>query len=184
MMNEQFDKIYEECITKLKNGQRPQIKLTEEMVLLISSLWPKDLKNDSKVLLRKILCILDNSQTSTNAFDQLLLKTLEREIDDETMIYMLSVIQKQSITQSFKSGHIIDYKFFETFKNLLKTNNPELKEWTLRTIESLGPLSLRLKKEVLAARPGLLKQLNHHQKNCAAIIDYMEKDWRRLEERR
>ena len=55
-----------------------------------------------------------------------------------------------------------------------------MKEWSLSTIETMGPLSLRFKKEVLAAKPGLLKLLNQHQNASSQLIEYLEKEWKRM----
>lgn len=172
-----IEQTYETCIEKLKMGARPQIRLTDELILEINEAWPL---KDSEQALKQILCILDNSMTTTNAFDEKLLHSLRETTKPETLIFLLSAIQKQTIAHSQKTGNMFSFEFFNSFKTLLLNDDPELKEWTLRTIESLGPLSLRLKKEILEAKPTLLQRLNAHHKNSAQIIEYMEKDWKRL----
>lgn len=172
-----IEQTYETCIEKLKMGARPHIRLTDELALAINEAWP--LKDDSEVL-KQILCILDNSMNTTSAFDEKLLHSLGETKKPETLIFLLSAIQKQTIAHSQKTGNMISFEFFNRFKTLLLSDHPELKEWTLRTIESLGPLSLRLKKEILEAKPNLIQRLNAHHKNSAQIIEYMEKDWKRL----
>lgn len=178
-----YKEIYNDCILKLKAQKRPQIKLTEEIILDLKEHWPKnsELAQSAKLQdLKEILCILDNSQSTTEAFDSLLLSILEEITNEEILIYTLSVIQKQTIAQSLKTGNILNFKFFESFRALLKSNSPEIKEWALRTVESLGPMSMRLKKEILEAKPSFFKRLNPHQKNCADIIEYIESEWKRM----
>jgi hypothetical protein len=79
-----------------------------------------------------------------------------------------------------KSGVMISGVYFDLLKKLLKNKNPEVLEWTLRTIDSMGPMSLRLKKEVLEARPGLMKFFNQHQKSSSQIIELLEKQWEKM----
>lgn len=180
-LNTEFnlDQHYNECIEKLKAGSRPQIKLTIELIESLISEWDKALSNGNNENINKILCLLDNSQSTTKAFDTRLIDLLESG-KGEILVFALSVVQKQTIAQSQKSGVMFDMRLLEALKSLLKIEDPELKEWTLRTIESLGPLSLRLKKEILEAKPSFLSLFNSHNKNSAQIIDFMQKDWLRM----
>lgn len=184
-MNENYQRIYQDTIEKLKNGQRPQIKLTPELLLELKLEWEKALANGTdKVLqnetIKKILCILDNSQSTTSELNELFIKTLKEIKDHELIIYTLSASQKHVIADGLKNGKMISIEYFDILKNLLLSKNPEIKEWTLRTIETMGPLSLRFKKEVLAARPGMMKIFNQHQKASAQLIEYLEKEWKRM----
>ena len=172
-----IEQTYETCIEKLKMGARPHIRLTDELILAIKAQWPKTSENEA---LKQILCILDNSMNTTSEFDELFLISLSEIQNEQTLIFLLSAMQKQTIAHSLKTGNMINHEFFNRFKILLQTNHAELKEWTLRTIETLGPLSMRLKNEILASRPNLLQRLNTHHKNRAQIIEYMEKDWQRM----
>lgn len=184
-MNENYLRIYQDTIEKLKKGQRPQIKLTPELLTELKQEWSKALENSTdKVLqnetIKKILCILDNSQTTTSELNELFFKTFKEIKDHELIVYALSASQKHVIADSLKSGHMISMEYFEILKTLLADKNPEIKEWALRTIETMGPLSLRLKNEVLAAKPGITKLFNQHQKASAQLIEYLEKEWKRM----
>lgn len=184
-MNENYQRIYQDTIEKLKNGQRPQVKLTPELLAELKLEWEKALATGTdKVLqnetIKKILCILDNSQTTTSDLNELFIKTLKEIKDHELIVYTLSASQKHVIADGLKNGKMISMEYFDILKNLLLSKNPEVKEWTLRTIETMGPLSLRLKNEVLAAKPGLLKMFNQHQKASSQLIEYLEKEWKRM----
>lgn len=184
-MNENYQRIYLDTIEKLKNGQRPQVKLTPELLAELKQEWEKVLATGTdKVLqnetLRKILCILDNSQTTTSELNELFIKTLKEIKDHELIVYALSASQKHVIADALKNGKMISLEYFEVLKNLLLSKNPEIKEWTLRTIETMGPLSLRLKNEVLNAKPGLMKIFNKHQKASAQLVEFLENEWKRM----
>lgn len=180
-MNHTYLQIYQDIIEKLKSNQRPLIKLTPELLSEIKTEWEKALKSGTEnETIKKILCILDNTQSTTSELNDLFFKTLKEIKDHELLVYALAASQKHVIADSFKTGKMISMEYFEVLKKLLQDKNPEVKEWALRTIESLGPLSLRFKNEVLAAKPGFMKMFNQHQKASAQIIEYLEKEWKRF----
>jgi len=177
-----YQDLYIQTIAKLKNYERPLIKLTPELINELKNHWTEAFKRaevDSGVI-KKIVCILDNTQNMTSEFNDLFLMTLSKIKDQELLIYTLSASQKHVISESLRSGHMISSQYFEHLKVLLKNKNPEVVEWTLRTIETMGPLSLRFKNDVRAARPGILRFLNQHQKSSSQIIDLMEKQWEKM----
>ncbi len=184
-MNQKYQDLYRETIEKLKQGQRPQIKLTPELLSELKAEWESALmagvdQARQNETIKKILCILDNSQNTTSELNELFFKTLKEIKDHELLVYALSASQKHVIAESLKTGKMISFEYFEILKNLIKDKNPEVKEWALRTIESLGPMSLRLKNEVLAAKPGLMKLFDKHQKASSQIIEYLENEWKRM----
>lgn len=180
-----YQRIYLEAIEKLKLGQRPQIKLTPELLSELKTEWELALSTSlnqatQNEVIKKILCILDNSQNTTSELNELFIKTLKQIKDSELIVYSLAASQKHVIADGLKTGKMISQEYFEILKTLLLENNPEVKEWTLRTIESMGPLGLRLRNEVLNARPGAMKLFNKHQKASAQLIDYLENEWKRM----
>ena len=178
-----YQDLYLDTISKLKSNQRPLIKLTPELMFELKTEWQKIILEtmiDEKNLL-KILCILDNTQNQSREFNELFLSTLEKVTNDQILIHTLGACQKHIISESLKSGDMIPAAFFLHLKNNLKTRNPEVLEWTLRTIESMGPLSLRLKKEVQMIKPGFFKFINPHQKSSFLIIELLEKQWEKYE---
>ncbi len=179
-MNQNYLRIYLEIIEKLKIDQRPKIVLTTELMKELMTEWEQALASSNNETIKKILCILDNSQTTTSELNELFFRTLKEIKDHEILVYTLSASQKHVIADSFKTGKMISFEYFEILKILLLDKNPEVKEWALRTIENLGPLSLRLKKEVLASKPGIIKLFNQHQKASSQIIEYLEKEWKRM----
>jgi len=95
----------------------------------------------------------------TSDFNDLFFKSLDRIKNKEIIIYLLGASQKHIVGHALKTGTMIPLEYFEKLKSLLKNEHPEVIEWTLRTIESMGPLSMRLKQEVLASKPHFLNYL-------------------------
>jgi len=177
-----LESLYQDVILKLKNNQRPLVVLTPEILEELQLKWQEALNAkivDEKTI-TKILCILDNSQTITSDFNELFLKTLDRVKNQEIIIYLLGASQKHVIGHALKTGTMIPFEYFEKLKTLLKNDHPEVIEWTLRTIETMGPLSMRLKQEVLASKPHFLKLFNQHQKASRQIIDLLEVQWEKM----
>ena len=108
------------------------------------------------------------------------IKTFEKVRNQDLLIYALAASQKHVIGESLKTGTMISAEYFEKLKELLKSKNPEVVEWTLRTIESMGPLSLRLVSDVRSVKFGIFKFLNQHQKSSSQLISLMEKQWEKM----
>lgn len=180
-----YQALYFDTIEKLKRGERPLIKLGAEHIVHLKQVWGEAIDEEIQVeKLRQILCILDNTQTMTREFDHHFFTTIEKlrvhTKYDELLIYTLAASQKHVVSEALKSGVMIPAIYFDQLKKILETKNPELLEWTLRTIESMGPLSLRLQKEVRSLRPSIFKLFNEHQKAAFEIVDYLEKEWLRM----
>ncbi len=181
-----YKELYQDTIQKLKRGERPLIKLTQELIDELKSEWHKAISGDSidEVALKQILCILDNTQNMSAQFNEHFFMTLEKLNaklkDGDLLIYTLSASQKHIVGEALKSGVMISEVYFIHLKTLLKNKNPEVQEWTLRTIESMGPLSMRLKKEVLDAKPGFIKLFNQHLNSSSQIIELLEKQWEKM----
>lgn len=177
-----YQELYTQIIEKLQKNERPLIKLTPELVAELKTEWQKAIAeiNIDESALKKILCILDNTQNMTSELNELFIRTFEKVRDQDLLVYALAASQKHVIGESLRTGNMISSAYFEQLKELLKSKNPEVVEWTLRTIETMGPLSLRLVKEVRAVKPGIFKFLNQHQKYSAQIIELMEKQWEKM----
>ncbi|MBC7539792.1 MAG: hypothetical protein H7281_13305 [Bacteriovorax sp.] len=177
-----YQELYTQTIEKLKKNERPQIMLTPELLSELKSEWQKIISEGSldESALKKILCILDNTQNMTSDLNELFIKTFEKVQSPDLLIYTLAASQKHVISESLRTGNMISSAYFDKLKELLKNKNPEVVEWTLRTIETMGPLSLRFVKEVRAIKPGISKFLNQHLKFSSQIIELMEKQWEKM----
>jgi hypothetical protein len=172
MSDNSLETIYKSTLVKLKEGKRPQIRLTPELILELKNKWPESL--------HKVLCVLTHTQNSTSEFNIQLIESLKTETDKETLIFLLGASEKQLISNSLMTGNMMPSEFFDILKNLLQTKNPEILEWTLRTIESMGPLNFRLKTEIINSRSGMKKIFNSHLRTCDEIINLLESQWKNL----
>ncbi|MGZ3788641.1 MAG: hypothetical protein ACXVLQ_08970 [Bacteriovorax sp.] len=181
-----YQELYQETIEKLKRNERPLIKLTPELVEDLRTEWQKALEGATidEASLEKILCILDNTQNTSQEFNECFFTTMEKLHDQlpdgDLLIYTLAASQKHVVAHALRTGIMIHGDYFLSLKKFLKSKNPEVLEWTLRTIESMGPLSLRFKNEVREAKPGFLKLFNQHQQAAFQIIELLEKQWQSM----
>jgi hypothetical protein len=180
--------LYFETIAKLKRNERPLIKLNPELIDQLKTSWSEAVQGAgmNAEILRQVLCILDNTQNASREFNELFFQTMEKLRDPKTaeeielLIYTLGASQKHVIGEALKSGVMINGVFFDQLKSFLDTKNPEILEWTMRTIETMGPLSLRFKKEIQTLRPSIMKIFNQHQKAAFQIVELLEKEWSRM----
>ncbi|MFA6237488.1 MAG: hypothetical protein WC635_09200 [Bacteriovorax sp.] len=177
-----YHEVYSQIIEKLKRNERPQIRLTPELVAELKTAWKKAIEGDliDEEALTRIFCILDNTQNYTSELNEYFFESLKKIRNHELLIYALAASQKHVVSESLRSGVMVPAVYFEHLKELLKNKNPEVLEWTLRTIESMGPLSMRLKNEVRDVKPAFLKLFNTHQKSAMQIIDLLEQQWKRM----
>ncbi len=177
-----YQELYQETILKLKRHERPLIKLSVELVIELKAAWTEAIAGSSidEKKLEQILCILDNTQNMSAEFNELFFETIAKLKEGDLLIYTLAASQKHVVNEALKSGVMIPAAYFDLLKNLLKSKNPEVLEWTLRTIESMGPLSMRLKKEVQSLKPNLLNFFNRHQKSTFQIVELLEKQWEKM----
>lgn len=177
-----YQELYTQTIEKLKRHERPLIKLDTELIMELKTQWQKAIAGPSinQETLTKILCILDNTQNYTSELNDLFFQSLSKIREHEILVYILAASQKHIVSESLRTGVVIPTLYIDQLKQLLKNKNPEVLEWTLRTIESMGPLSLRLKKEVREINPSFLKSFNTHQKSATQIIELLENQWKRM----
>ena len=170
MTKEMIKTLYQDTLLKLNKGIRPQIRLTPLLINDLKLAWTESLL--------EVLCILGHCQNSSAEFNFLLLEALNLEQDPKTVVFLLAATEKHLIADALKSGNMPPAEFLIILKKLLQSKNPEILEWTLRTIEAMGPLNNRLKNEVRASRPGIKKIFNVHLKASDEIINLLEEQWK------
>lgn len=182
-----IDVLYLETIEKLKNNQRPLLKLDEEFVfILIEAFENLKLKTNQELELelKKILCLLSHTQNFSlkflKYFKEICENKLKFKLTDDLIIYYLTASEKQIISPFLKEGHPLPEFYVLYLKSLLKHSNPEVLEWTLRTISSTGPFTKLFKIEIRNLKPKLHLIFNKHQRWAFEIIDFLEKEWKHL----
>ena len=191
-MTKKWEDLYSKTIEDLKNFKRPMIQLNSDDFLEIRDLWKEGLqklkdpsfkeeqKEQTLAFLEKIFCLLDHTQKPSVLFDSLYEESFKIIKKPELVIYLLSVSRKHLIEKKFLEGNPIPKSFIKSLENLLEDYeniNPEVIEWTLRTIEQLGNQSLKLREAVLKIKPSWGSLFNQHKKASKQIIELLEKRW-------
>lgn len=166
---------YQQIIEKLKLGHRFLEPLANENLQFLESEMLKSLETEDWSSLEKILCVLDHTVTNSPALKNSIIKVLDCN-NDESIIYGLNVAKKHVIEGNFKLGKRLEFDFMETLIKLLKHSNPEVVEWTVRTMEECGSQGIFFKKDLVALKPkGII--FNKHKKATKQIIEMLEKRW-------
>ena len=165
---------YSQILEKLKRGERPLIKLSVDDLNELKNLWDQTSERES---VHKILCVLDNTQTLSSLFDDHIIECLAPSNDEETIIFTLSVASKHIMSHRMRSGDPVPVSFIDTLGELLAHKNPEVLEWSLRTIAELGRAAKRLRPLLIKHRPGFSAIFNVHKRHAQEIIDLIERTW-------
>lgn len=171
-----LDSLHDEIVTKLTQDLRPLVKLSSDDVKELKKLW-QDASESDTVTIHKVLCILDNTWTFTSEFDQLIIKNLSPQTHKQTIIFTLSVATKHIISFRQRNGDPVPEAFIDRLGELLGHKDPEVLEWTLRAMASLGRSGRRLKEKLIEHRPGLSAIFNVHKRNAQEIIDLILRTW-------
>lgn len=165
--------LFSQIIEKLKRGERPLVKLTGEELTELQHFWEAAREKKSLEEIHQVLCILDNTQTLSPLFDELIIETLGNSPDDETLIFTLSVAGKHIMGYRMRAGEPIPGSFVDALGKLLAHKNAEVLEWTLRTIAELGRAARRLRPLILEHRPGFSAIFNVHKRHAQEIVDHI-----------
>lgn len=170
---------YSDTLTKLKKEIRPFVQLTEDQINLCLEYWESllDQKSDVSEFL-PLLCILEHSKTGSFKFKTPVIKTLKTRSESKLLLHTLSTSQKVIIEESQRKGERIPGDYILSLKYPLAHSDPEVIEWTLRTIEACSSQSILLKDDVLELKRKAFNIFNKHKKACQQIINYLEKRWR------
>ena len=175
-----YQELFENIIRDLKQEIRPQLKLTKSEISEVIGSWNGLLSNwnkDKETDLKKILCIVDHSQTLSRDFTAPIIQTLKLDLPTDLIIYAIASAQKHIITKSAIEGVHVPAEFIKVLKKLLDSKEPEIFEWVLRAIESMGNQSLKFKEVVLKKKPSFFATFNKHMKAAKGIIQILEKRW-------
>jgi hypothetical protein len=179
MLNpDELNTLFKETLGKLERGERPLYTLTsEEIAFSIGHLNELNSKQAPEESFMPILCVLDHSKRGSLDFVEPICKVLSERNESQLLIYTLNAALKVIIEECERQGERIPFAFMKALPPLLKHQDPEVVEWTLRTIESLGHQSIMLKEDVLKARPGITALFNKHKKNSQDLVDFLIKRW-------
>lgn len=175
-----YQELYASILKDLEQDIRPQVRLSKNDLSELFRHWNDLLSNwhkDKEFELKKILCIVDHSQTLSRELAGPIIKTLYLDLPSDLIIYSIASAQKHIITKSALDGVPIPTDFVEVLKKLLDSKDPEIFEWVLRAIESMGNQSLKFRDVVLKKKPSFFATFNKHNKAAKGIIQILEKRW-------
>lgn len=166
---------YQEIIEQLKQGHRYLKPLDKNDVQILNDALNSEIDSEQ---IKKIFCILDNTQTNAIELKDSIIKMLENSnINDEIKIYALEASRKHIIDSYFKRGKRLPGEYIMCLQKLLESKNPELQEWTLRTIDECGSQSIIFRETVKKIRPRFFKIYNKHYRAVLQLCEYLERRW-------
>lgn len=172
-----IDQLFEQTIEQLQQGSRPRYPFSQEQQQFLVETC-KQHRSDHEML-TKILCIVDHMQGDSPLWEELIIEFLKPQTHDEILIHIMGISHRQVINRAQRQGDRLSFDFIQAFNPLLDSQNPEVLEWVLRTIEQMGAQSILLKEKVLDKKPGLKRLFNQHLKNGYEIIELLERRWKR-----
>jgi hypothetical protein len=150
---------------------------TQELMTLLKS--TRESKNSTG--LEKVLCLIEHSSMPEQGFEKELISVLNSDFPDHLIIFALNASRKHILQARFNKGNRLEFDFLETLKRLIHHRNPEVVEWTLRTIEECGNQGVYFLSEFDKIKPAPWKWFNAHQRAVRELITLLERRWRRFE---
>ncbi|MBT3982899.1 MAG: hypothetical protein HOE90_16180 [Bacteriovoracaceae bacterium] len=168
-----FTTQYLELIEQLKQGKRPFRARTKEEFSQLELLLGEALDSNSSDDIHKILCILEHAGKPgidlSSIFSQIILSSLETNI----IVCALGVSHTQVIDAHFLKGIPIPSIFTQALKEKLSDPRAEVVEWSLRTIEYLGPQARVLKNEIQNFPIKFTYMFNKHSRQFTSLLEYI-----------
>lgn len=166
---------YQKILNEIELGHRGLVRLSQDDLEELNNLIGSSISDPAT--LKKALCVAEHSSSLFNKFEKNLLQALNSPIPDSHIVFALNCARKHIIEARFQRGHRLEYEFLETLKKLLHHQNPEVVEWTLRTIEACGNQGIYFLREFDKIKPPPWKWFNQHQRAVREIITLLERRW-------
>lgn len=166
---------FEEIISTLSKGHRYLKPLDEnQREFLVKQL---DAKSEQEEL-KKTFCIIENTCDHCAEFETPLIHLLKEIEHKELLIHALNGARRHIITRRQKEGKRLEGNFLVALEKLLEHSDPEVLEWTLRTIDECGGQGIYFKSKLQKVLPSLFSIFfNKHKKNTHEIMTMLEKRW-------
>ncbi len=175
------DEQYRKIMDGVSRGGRGLTRFNSaEMTELISLLGAaRESKNEAE--LEKILCLVEHASMPEQGFEKELISVLNSDFSDHLIIFALNAGRKHILQARFNKGNRLEFDFLETLKKLLHSGNPEVVEWTLRTIEECGNQGVYFLREFDKIKPAPWKWFNAHHRAVRELITLLERRWSKFE---
>ncbi len=175
--SKEFDKIYGELINRLEKDERPHLELSEGVLNQIKTLWTHSLESLDNQRINSIMCVLDHTRHCYDLFDDHFYQSLESNLEDTTLVFTLGASWKHMLGRWSRSGDRITTRYIEILRKFLNSKNHELVEWSLRTIDQIGPQGRLLQKEISQNKMKLKSFINPRAKAITQLVEMFEKRW-------
>lgn len=173
-----IEDLYQKILVNIESGGRGLRRFTPAELVEIEAAFAL---NPNHQELEKLLCLVEHSASLHAPFEKIILQLMQQDLPDHLIIFSLNCARKHIMQARAQKGHRLDYDFLEILKKLLYSKNPEVVEWTLRTIEECGNQGVYFLKEFDKIKPPPWKWFNAHQRAVREIITMLERRWRRFE---
>ena len=123
------------------------------------------------------MCVLDYTRHTYDLFDDHFYQTLESTLSHTTLVFTLGASWKHMLGRWSRSGDRITMRYIEILRTFLNSKNHELVEWSLRTIDQIGPQGRLLQKEIAQNKMKLKSLINPRAKAITQLVEMFEKRW-------
>lgn len=170
-----IEESYQKILKEIEQGHRGLVRLSSDDMEALNAELEVNLSDPVK--LEKVLCVIEHSMSFNNKFEPNLLKVLNSPIPDALVVFALNCARKHIIEARFTRGQRLEFPFLDALNKYLHHKNPEVVEWTLRTIEGCGNQGVYFLKEFDKIKPPPWKWFNSHQRAVREIITLLERRW-------
>jgi hypothetical protein len=168
-----IQEIYQNLLKNLELGHRSLMRFNKDELEVLNS----ELKVESHDHLEKVLTILIHLATPQQIFEVNLLIILKTELPPQLQIFALNASRKHIIEGRKIKGLRLEFDYLEILKSKLFHSDPEIVEWTLRTIDECGAQGVYFLREFDKIKPPPWKWFNKHQRAVREIITMLERRW-------
>jgi len=172
-----FTRLHTDLLHKLELGARVHLELSDQLLDDIEQRWAEALTEQNDQKLNAIMCVLDHARHPTGRFENLFFLTLEKPLQVQILIVTLACSWKHLIERWTRNGDRIPERYLNILRSFLGHQELEMREWTLRTIDQIGPQGRLLAKEIFACKKPLYGLINPHAKAINQMIGMFEKRW-------
>lgn len=172
---------YQKIMKGIEQGHRGLTRFTADETRELENLLSEYRTKKQVTELEQVLCLIEHSSMPHHGFEADLLLILTSDLPDHIIIFALNAARKHILQARFNKGNRLEFDFLEALKRLLHHGNPEVVEWTLRTIEECGNQGVYFLAEFDKIRPAPWKWFNAHQRAVRELITLLERRWRRFE---
>ena len=178
-----IDSLYESIINDLHSKEKVHFLFSPQQCSELENRWQRALNHGDDKTVEKILCLACHCREPWDFFTPLFISST-REFKDldknsQIIIFALGASWKHVVDRSTKTGERISPEFIETIRNLLSHPDPEVLEWTLRTVDQMGQQAMALKGDIMKIKIGWKRLFHKNKRASFQIIEMLLKRWKR-----